>query len=1170
MATLTQVQLLNMAHEVLQVCADHKVQDIIEDLTITGSSEATINRIFDGQFLKKLTPELDLPNPSDLFRSASPELPQLAYSRSLTAASRNQTTPTSASKPLLLAKAPGNVVVILSSDEEDSGNAGKLNGADDTSDIDDGFEQLMKNINLIKKGQAGTSKSTNRASFSGSNAAKATPLLPLSPRKRTALSPPLFLDQLTSLSVERTPRSPSKLAKSLSKEATTSSLTAAPTNGLNSRSADTTPTKTRTGGLATEFTDKMPLSYEICSDWDDPPFLPESPSPPSKPKTPTSRTPTATRNSSETAGFKAWSPSPSPPLSPTKREWALSRSPSPGFMARLSNNESPHIGTSTPFTSTSKPTRLSSISKFRQPSPSTIVRHRSSTQDKKSGSPLPTEADLLAKTREFNATSPVNRYSDASWLRTVKAEKQTDRARQDQLEREPFLIKDDSDDDNIFGIKKEEFKSSIGRTTTAHPADLFDDDDNDDYTVKKKEDLKRSISRTATTRVTDAFDDGGTNEWSKYDDLIDDTLSPPRTLQDDDDDYDPLRALDADGDVWSKNKKRSRNNAGLPQSPASKDSKKSRLPPMSPTKRRTKSGARASSSSLAIPGIEHFDLTMLNEYRDDPIVLDDGVTASASVEQELEKRSRAARQLRQGKGRAKNDSDLEFDNNESGGECESDTKAPKRRAAKGKDKEALKARREMEKAVKDAEKAERDAEKVAVKALRDLQKEIEKSEREAKAAEKLASTLARRQDLEKKKKEREDERQAKADAAEVAKQEERKFRISNRLTSKSESVKEIILCIEESMFDSEVGKALETYLQPIECRIDFLKSPVTGAIAAANAAATNTSRRDRASTAISESTSLSELSGTNDACPVHDMIFWRRIVTTRMDDNGDKFPLPEDEHTIELESNWLCYMTAKDFCKKIEQNELQWFLDSVTRDMRIRLSRQKTMQEAMGLTPTTNEDWTRRQRVILMIEGLGKHLHGLKKLTAQDFQARVLARIAAEQGGSGGGSNKAAKATPGKESGPDEERVGEILMDLQLEQDCLIMLTDDVEDSAQQIVSVTEQLSQRPYKTGIKTGLNVCVDGIKSGVGYDDTWAKSLEQIHMLTPNIAEGIVAVYPTVRSLYEGYRRCRSVYEAMYMLENVELLGSNRIIGKTMSKKVYDVFMGEDPDAGISSIL
>lgn len=51
MATLSQVALLEMAREVLQVCQDdeYDLQDIIADLTMSKSTEITINRIFDGQ-----------------------------------------------------------------------------------------------------------------------------------------------------------------------------------------------------------------------------------------------------------------------------------------------------------------------------------------------------------------------------------------------------------------------------------------------------------------------------------------------------------------------------------------------------------------------------------------------------------------------------------------------------------------------------------------------------------------------------------------------------------------------------------------------------------------------------------------------------------------------------------------------------------------------------------------------------------------------------------------------------------------------------------------------------------------------------------------------------------------------------------------------------------------
>jgi len=49
MTGLSQVQLLDMAREVLIVCSHCSLQDIITDLTMSKSAEVTINRILDGQ-----------------------------------------------------------------------------------------------------------------------------------------------------------------------------------------------------------------------------------------------------------------------------------------------------------------------------------------------------------------------------------------------------------------------------------------------------------------------------------------------------------------------------------------------------------------------------------------------------------------------------------------------------------------------------------------------------------------------------------------------------------------------------------------------------------------------------------------------------------------------------------------------------------------------------------------------------------------------------------------------------------------------------------------------------------------------------------------------------------------------------------------------------------------
>ncbi|KAG9064818.1 hypothetical protein KI688_003078 [Linnemannia hyalina] len=1154
MAALSQVALLEMAREVLQVCHDNEydLQDIIADLTTTKSTEVTINRIFDGQLMKKGARQgsPELPSASELFRSRSPE--QLLPPRTQTVATRSGPTPTPAPAPKSTPTTPSssNVVVILSSDDEDHVKpANPFDDLfDDPSDNEDGFDELMKNIHLIKSGNAAPSKRANGTSSAGAPAFKSAASTPLSPRKRTALSPPLILSGRRSPIIEPAPSSrpyrelsPSMVARPTTTKATAVSPTATRANGLKPKPAETSLTKrnnTRTGALASKFTDKMPLSLEICSEWDDIPLLPESPSP--SPKA-TKETPTKARDRSKSPIVEMRSLSPTPPYSPSKRGWALSRSPSPGFMARLSNNDSPHVGTST----SSKPTTQPALAiKRRSPSPFSISRRRST--DEKKISPLPSEDDLLPRTREFNAASPVSRYSDAAWLKRVKDEKRTDRVLGE--EKSIWLDEDDDDEDDKYGVKKE---------------------------------FKRSTSSETVTNdgTTDVFDHAGPNEWSKFEHLADDDLSPPRLYKDDDDSDDPLRALDADDDWRLGTRKRSRNNAGLSISPSSKDLKKNKQAPGTPTKARVKAKAKSgagasspSSSALVVPGVDHFDLSGLDEYRNEPIILDDDdLTGDYSVEKEIETRRKQRQQQgrkatlkrvdsldledmddlptaakpRQRNGKAKAvDSDLEFDANNSDGEDGSDTGASKPLTAKERKKEEARLKREAVKKKKDEEKAAKDREKAA----KDREKEVERSAKEAEAAERRAMGQTRDNEALRKRREREEERRIKMAETEAAKQAERELNAANRLVPKSKSVEEMVLCMEESMFDSELGKALQTYLQAIECRIDLLKSPVSTAIAVAAAAAANASRP----IGESLSSSLSDLNGTNDACPVRDLIFWRRIVKKRYDEQmAADVNLPEEEHTVELESYWLCHMTAKEFCKKMKDDELHRFLDSVSRDMRTRIKRQKATQEAMGLIPTTYEDRSRRPRVIFMIMGLSAHLRGLKTITSRDFAERVRANMQAEYGG-GGGAGKAAKAITGRDSSePDEDRIDKELLRLQLEEDCLIILTDDYDESAQMTVSLTEQLGQRPY----------------NGTGYKETWEVSLQQIHMITPRVARSIAATYPTIRSLYDGYRRCATVRDAHSMLEGIPVEERSSVIGKGISRRVYDVFMGEDPDAGVS---
>ncbi|KAF9181252.1 hypothetical protein BGZ50_005620 [Haplosporangium sp. Z 11] len=418
---------------------------------------------------------------------------------------------------------------------------------------------------------------------------------------------------------------------------------------------------------------------------------------------------------------------------------------------------------------------------------------------------------------------------------------------------------------------------------------------------------------------------------------------------------------------------------------------------------------------------------------------------------------------------------------------------------------------------------------------KELQKEVKEAERAAKEAEKAAKKLAREREQQRKRELKEQERLVREEERQAEKKAVRELRIANRLTTKAESSKDMILCIEETLYRSSFGLTLQDYLSPIECQIKLLKSP-----------------------------GARETHGSHETSPARNVLYWRRTVSHRFDEEQDLFvPLAEKE--VKLESFALIYQTADEFADMIENDQLKSFLSAVKREMRLRKNKEK-----MAISSTSANgpmrlkgDRRERQRTLFLISGMESYLRGLRKATTKKFQQAVLASL-------GQGRTDAASSTTVaqlEEAVVDQGRIDKELLWLQLEQECLVIHSNDDDESAQFIVSLTEQIGLLPYKDLRKTGLNVCIEGIKSGTDANDTWIKSLQEIHMVTPNIARSIANEYPTIRSLYEGYRACTSVYEAQTMLEGIPIVNRNAVLGKVISRRVYDVFMSEDPEQAVS---
>ncbi|KAF9205567.1 hypothetical protein BGZ59_000400 [Podila verticillata] len=414
-----------------------------------------------------------------------------------------------------------------------------------------------------------------------------------------------------------------------------------------------------------------------------------------------------------------------------------------------------------------------------------------------------------------------------------------------------------------------------------------------------------------------------------------------------------------------------------------------------------------------------------------------------------------------------------------------------------------KAERDAKRAQKDAEKAHRDAEKAAraleAKKLRDLRLEEKDAEKKA----------------------------------------NRDLKIANRLTTKSDSVKEMVVCIEYSLQQTDVGKALQHYWTMLECGSVAIRALEFDISIPPNA--------------------LGSVDGIpRETCPLRNMIFWRRRVFRRYNEEQDMFVLT-DGLEIDLEPFTLVYLTGKEFALHIELGRLRTNLETVKKDMVARRNEDNLRKHG-----TSQESAPENGRVIYLIEGMETFIRGLKTNTTKKFRQAVLAQIQPDLL-SGMGSNKN-NIDDLEDPVVDRERIERELLWLQLEQDCLIIHTHDDVDSSQVVVSLTEQIGLTPYKKHqTKSDLNICVEGVKSGTDSEDIWIKTLQQIHMVTLPAAKAIASEYPSIRSLYEGYRRCRSVAEAQKMLAGLEIMG--RVIGKSLSKRVYDVFMSDDAERSVT---
>ncbi|KAF9582611.1 hypothetical protein BGW38_010971, partial [Lunasporangiospora selenospora] len=565
--------------------------------------------------------------------------------------------------------------------------------------------------------------------------------------------------------------------------------------------------------------------------------------------------------------------------------------------------------------------------------------------------------------------------------------------------------------------------------------------------------------------------------------IADIPLSPPKFFTDDfDDNSEDELLMD---DVFSSNTK-NRRRKGAGSTTASRQ-KNSDAPGTKRTFTSTRNNKRLSSSTE----------DALREWGMEGI-LDEDDQGPQSLENEILQRAKARKKMKAKaavSGTDENSGGDDVSNEDSDyGEAGSNSKSVKAAQRKA-EREAQKQAREAEKAVK---KAAREEELQRKRALKEQERMVKEQEKLAKEQDKIALEVGKK---------------AEKTAA-------RALIVVNRLAHRTEAAKDMIICIEETLHESTFGQILDEYLVPLGCGVKYMQS--------------GTQKR-----------------GMTQPCPLPNMIFWQRRATSRYDRDQDLFiPIEEGDRVTELESLFVWCLDVDEFSKMLDTDTFRPNLEKVKRDMRLRKNTER-MNNAGKIKPSSSSltmpperllqdkqrQKLRRMRLILLVKGFDSYTRELKKTTSKKFQEAVRATIQGGSENTNPEANQRADWWPSSERGAvDQDRVEKELLWLQMEEDCHVIHSNDDDESAEALVNFTEQIGLLPFKDARRSNLNAYVEGIRSGADETDTWVKSLQEIFMVTMLVAKSIVEEYPTLKSLYEGYRVCRSVYEAEFMLADI----------------------------------
>ncbi|KAG5921414.1 hypothetical protein E4U42_005856 [Claviceps africana] len=279
------------------------------------------------------------------------------------------------------------------------------------------------------------------------------------------------------------------------------------------------------------------------------------------------------------------------------------------------------------------------------------------------------------------------------------------------------------------------------------------------------------------------------------------------------------------------------------------------------------------------------------------------------------------------------------------------------------------------------------------------------------------------------------------------------------------------------------------------------------------------------------------------SCPCHNMIRWRRKVTSRFnEDMGLWEPIPP---RISHEEIALVIFVAEEFVSlAVEEG-----LDKRIAEIKRQYGRKKLVLLLQGMTA-----WTRKNRSI----------------RNRKFTSGV--RAAGDETAAAGASSSSSTTSRARAVAEyiSEDIIEDAMLSLHVEHGVLIHHTAVPLETAKWVINFTQHISTIPYKRQRDQATSVagfCMESgqVRTGDGVQDTYVRMLQEIVRITAPIAYGVAAEFDSVTKLVKGLEgggpeRLAAVRKST----NKDGAMSDRTVGQAVSRRVYKVFTGTDEDS------